>query len=86
MIMDKKSIPLDDEATIFMKNCREIIENLCKEKNISYEELAKRSHMSLKSVKKILNGENKDSKVVDLAIIADVLGISIIELFDKFQQ
>ena len=86
MIIDKKSKSLDEEATIFMKNCREIIESLCKEKNISYEELAKRSHMSLKSVKNILNGKNNDPKVVDLAIIADVLGISIIELFDKVQQ
>ena len=55
---------------------------LCREKNMSINGLARSAGLPPTTVKNILNGASKNPGIVTLKIICDGFGISLIDFFD----
>lgn len=56
--------------------------NLCQERNLSFNALARSAGIPPTTVKNILNGASKNPGIVTLKMICDGFGISILEFFD----
>ena len=58
------------------------IVELCQERNMAINALARSAGIPPSTVKNILNGASKNPGVVTIKMICDGLGISLIEFFD----
>lgn len=58
------------------------IQNICKERNIKFNDLAVRSGVTPSTVYSMMNPERKDLSVTTLKKICDVLDISLPDFFD----
>ena len=58
------------------------IQNICKERNIKFNDLAVRSGVTPSTVYSMMNPERKDLSVTTLKKICDGLDISIPDFFD----
>lgn len=59
------------------------ITNLCAERGISLNELARRSKVPSSTVKNIVNGNSKNPGIVTIKKLCDGLGIELAEFFEK---
>lgn len=68
---------------MMMRECvvKRIIQ-LCQERNMSINALARSAGVAPSTVKNILNGASKNPGVVTIKILCDGFGISLIEFFD----
>lgn len=55
---------------------------LCKEKNVSYYQLAYRSTVPMTTLSHIIEGSTKNSGISTIVKICDGLGVSLSEFFD----
>lgn len=55
---------------------------LCQERNMTINALARSSGIAPSTVKNILNGASKNPGVVTIKMICDGLGITLIDFFD----
>lgn len=58
------------------------LEDLCRERNMSFNALATASGISASTVKNILNGASKNPGVVTIKKICDGLDITIVDFFN----
>lgn len=58
------------------------IQNICKERNIKFNDLAVRSGITPSTVNSMMNPERKDLSVTTLKKICDGLDISLPDFFD----
>ena len=58
------------------------IVELCRERNMAINALARSAGVAPSTVKNILNGASRNPGVVTIKILCDGLGISVIEFFD----
>lgn len=58
------------------------INELCKEKNLSYYQLAYRSTVPMSTLMNILNGKTKNPSIFTIVKFCDAFGISLVEFFD----
>lgn len=66
-----------------MSECvaRRIVQ-LCRERNMAINALARSAGVAPSTVKNILNGASRNPGVVTIKILCDGLGISLLEFFD----
>lgn len=57
------------------------LKDLCKEKGISYQELAEKADMSVKRVYRLASGMTADPGVFTMMSICDALGVTLDEFF-----
>ena len=77
---------IEEEVNVFKKNLIQVIKLLCKKKNLSYEELARKSKIDTDELKEILSGKSKSLQISTLLCIAQGLDVPIYEILNMAQQ
>jgi DNA-binding Xre family transcriptional regulator len=69
-----------------MKRVRLRIREVAEEKHVSIRKLHRDSEIALSRVKQLYRDPDAEVKLTTLARIADVLNVSICELFEEFEE